>query len=38
MIDVLRTESGSIAEVTAFDRPPFLDAFNLPAVLPTESR
>ena len=33
MIDVLRIESGSIAEVTAFELPPFLDAFNLPAML-----
>ncbi|HKW10194.1 MAG TPA: RNA polymerase subunit sigma-70 [Gemmatimonadaceae bacterium] len=36
MIDVLRIESGSVAEVTSFDLPPFLDAFNLPAVLAME--
>ena len=33
MIDVLRIESGGVAEVTSFDLPPFLDAFNLPEVL-----
>lgn len=32
-IDVLRIESGSVAEVTTFDLPPFLDAFNLPGML-----
>ncbi len=38
MIDVLRIDSGRVAEITSFDLPPFLDAFDLPAVLATESR
>lgn len=35
MIDVLRIEDGGIAEVTSFELPPLVDAFNLPAVLAT---
>lgn len=38
MLDVLRIENGGIAEVTAFDLRPFLDAFDLPEVLTAESQ
>ena len=37
MIDVLHIERGTVAEVTAFDLPPLLDAFELPATLPAAS-
>ena len=33
-IDVLRIEDGRVAEVTTFDLPPLLEAFNLPPTLP----
>lgn len=32
-VDVLRIESGGVAEITTFDLPPFRDAFSLPALL-----
>jgi RNA polymerase sigma-70 factor (ECF subfamily) len=38
MIDVLRIESGGVAEVLAFGLPELLDAFALPNTLSTEAR
>jgi RNA polymerase sigma-70 factor (ECF subfamily) len=38
MIDVLRIESGGVAEILAFGLPELLDAFALPNTLSTEAR